>query len=322
MPPETSTAGFAEFLAAHASLLESLHLRAKAARWNVSYEEFAAALHRSAAHHFGTARPQPQEAEGYLRGLHLEDLALACALRCGFEPAWEQFVAGYRPVLYAAARAIVGAGGEARARELADSLYAELYGLDRSGGERKRSLLDYFHGRSRLSTWLRSVLAQRHVDALRVSQRTDSLDDERTARRGAGPDCASPASENIDPDRARLLPRLAEAISEALADLPVPDRLLLMLYYVQGLTLTQIARMRDVHEATASRRLESIRRALRERVECVLAVGSAANNGRAAAKGLSPAEIRLCLKYALEDWPFDLGQALAENAASETSEGK
>jgi hypothetical protein len=169
---------------------------------------------------------------------------------------------------------------------------------------------------------LRSVLAQRHVDALRVSQRTDSLDDERTARRGAGPDCASPATENIDPDRARLLPRLAEAISEALADLPAPDRLLLSLYYVQELTLAQIARMRDVHEATASRRLESIRRALRERVECVLAAGSAANNGRAAAKGLSPAEIRLCLEYALEDWPFDLGQALAENAASETSEGK
>ena len=173
MFPE-AISGFEEFLAAHAALLKSLHIRAQAARWNVSYQEFAAALHRSAAHHFGAGQPTAQAVEDYLRALHLEDLALACALRRASEPAWEQFVADYRPVLRAAARAIVGAGGEERARELADSLYAELYGLDRSGGTRKNSLLDYFHGRSKLSTWLRSVLAQRYVDGLRASQRSSN----------------------------------------------------------------------------------------------------------------------------------------------------
>jgi RNA polymerase sigma-70 factor (ECF subfamily) len=288
----------------------------------VSYEEFAAALYRSVAHRFGAEQPTAEAAEDYFRALHLEDLALACALRRGFEPAWEQFMAEYRPVLQAAARAIVGAGGEARARELADSLYAELYGLDRQGGERKTSLLDYFHGRSRLATWLRSVLAQRHVDALRASQRMESLDDERTAERGAGFERTNTAFENADPDRTRLLPRLAEAISEALAALPASDRLLLSLYYVQGLTLSQIARMRDVHEATASRRLQNIRRELRERVEGALARGSAAHNGRAAAKGLSPTEIRRCLDYALEDWSFDLTSTLTQNAVPGTSEGK
>jgi RNA polymerase sigma-70 factor, ECF subfamily len=322
MPPEASTSGFAEFLSAYASLLETLHLRSKAVRWKVSYEEFAAALYRSAAHRFGTGQPTAEAAEGYFRALHLEDLALACALRRGSEPAWEQFVADYRPVLQAAARAIVGAGGEARARELADSLYAELYGLDRSGAVRKNSLLDYFHGRSRLATWLRSVLAQRHVDALRASQRLESLDDERTASRGVGLERANTAFENMDLDRARLLPRLVEAISEALTALPAPDRLLLSLYYVQGLTLAQIARMRDVHEATASRRLQNIRLELRQRVECVLARGSAGHNGHAAAKGLSPTEIRRCLDYALEDWSFDLTSTLAENAVPGRNEGK
>ena len=321
MPPETSTFGFAEFLTAYASLLESLHLRSKAVRWKVSYEEFAAALYRSAAYRFGTGQPTAETAEGYLRGLHLEDLALACALRRGSEPAWEQFVAEYRPVLRAASRAIVGAGGEARARELADSLYAELYGLDRWGGDRKKSLLDYFHGRSGLATWLRSVLAQRHVDALRASQRVESLDDQAMAS-GIHFERAKAPFESIDPDRARLLPRLVEAISEALAALPAPDRLLLSLYYVQGLTLAQIARTRDVHEATASRRLQNIRCELRERVECVLARGSAGHDGRAGAKGLSPTEIRRCLDYAMEDCSFDLASTLAENAVPGRNEGK
>jgi RNA polymerase sigma-70 factor (ECF subfamily) len=319
MPPGASTSGFAEFLIAHASLLESLHLRSNAARWTVSYEEFAAALYRSAARRFGTSQPTAETEESYLRALHLEDLALACALRRGSETAWEQFIAEYRPILQAAARAIVGAGGEAR--ELADSLYAELYGLDRWGRDQKKSLLDYFHGRSRLSTWLRSVLAQRHVDALRASQRLESLDDQRVTG-GVRFERTNTPIENVDPDRVRLLPRLVEAISEALAALPAADRLLLSLYYVQRLTLAQIARMRDVHEATASRRLQDIRLEVRQGVESVLARGSAAHDGRPATKGLSPAEIRRCLDYALEDWSFDLTSTLAENAAPGRSEGK
>jgi RNA polymerase sigma-70 factor, ECF subfamily len=321
MPPGASTSGFAEFLIAHASLLESLHLRSNAARWTVSYEEFAAVLYRSAARRFGTSQPTTETVESYLRALHLEDLALACALRRGSETAWEQFIAEYRPILQAAARAIVGAGGESRARELADSLYAELYGLDRWGRDQKKSLLDYFHGRSRLSTWLRSVLAQRHVDALRASQRLESLDDQRVTG-GVRFERPNTPIENVDPDRVRLLPRLVEAISEALAALPAADRLLLSLYYVQRLTLAQIARMHDVHETTASRRLQDIRLEVRQGVESVLARGSAAHDGRPATKGLSPAEIRRCLDYALEDWSFDLTSTLAENAAPGRSEGK
>jgi RNA polymerase sigma factor (sigma-70 family) len=326
MPPEAAISGFEEFLAEHSALLKLLHMRANAARWNVSYEEFANALYRSAAHHLAAA--PGETAENYLGALHLEDLALACALRSGSEAAWEQFVSEYRPILRAAARAIVGQGGEERARELADSLYAELYGLDRRGGKRKTSLLDYFHGRSKLSTWLRAVLAQRHVDGLRGSQRTQPIDDgpgdgpdDRPAGRSRGAP-ANAAREEIDPDRARLLPQLAGAVAEALAALPAADRLLLLLYYVQGLRLAQIARMLGAHEATASRRLQKIRAELRQRVEEILAAGSAPHNGSPAAKGLSAAEIRACLDYALEDWSFDLAPALTDGGAQGISEEK
>lgn len=345
MPPEAAISGLEEFLAEHSALLKLLHVRAGAARWNVSCEEFAAALYRSAAHHLAAA--PGETAEKYFGAFHLEDLALACALRKGSEPAWEQFVSGYRPILRAAARAIVGQGGqgghggEDRARDLADSLYAELYGLDRKGGKRKSSLLDYFHGRSRLSTWLRAVLAQRHVDGLRDSRRTQPIDDgpggrpsdgpqdrwgDRAAGRSPGNGQANAAMEETGPDRARLLPLLAGAVAQALAALPAADRLLLLLYYVQGLRLAQIAGMIGAHEATASRRLQKIRADLRQRVEGILAAGNAVHdaprNGSPAARGLSPAEIRACMDYAWEDWSFDLAPTLADGGGQGITQGK
>jgi RNA polymerase sigma-70 factor (ECF subfamily) len=305
---DTSPAGLADFLAAHASLLDRLHAEAGAARWEVSRQQFAQALYRSASQRFGRP-PEADSLDQYLGALHLSDLALACALRQGSAPAWEEFVASYRPVLYAAARAVAGSAGEARARELADSLYAELYGLDGAGGARRRPLLDYFHGRSKLSTWLRAVLAQRHVDSLRAARHTESLDEPLAPRQ---PPARAPA---VDPDRARLLPRLRQAVAGALAVATPADRLLLSLYYLQGMTLARIARLQGVHEATISRQLDRIRGELRQTVEQALAAGSAPENGRAAQPGLSPAEIELCFSYALEDWSFDLGSALSSGTA-------
>jgi len=305
MALDISTAGLADFLAAHASLLARLHAEAGAGRWGVSREEFAQALYRSAAQRFAGKPPNGEALAAYLEKLHLPDLALACALRQGSAPAWEEFIASYRPVLYSAARAVVGSAREARARELADSLYAELYGLDRAGGERHRPLLDYFHGRSKLATWLRAVLAQRHVDSLRAARHTESLDESLAPP----PPAASPAT--VDPDRARLLPRLRQAVASALAAMTPDDRLLLSLYYLQELTLAHIARLQGVHEATISRQLDRIRRELRQTVEQALAAGRASENGQAAQPGLSAAEVQLCFAYALEDWSFDLGSALS-----------
>jgi RNA polymerase sigma-70 factor (ECF subfamily) len=327
MPPDISNADLAGFLSAHASLLARLHAEAGATRWQVSLDDFAEALYRSAAHRFGASPPGGDALAEYCGALHVADLALACALRRGSAAAWEEFVAGYRPILYASARAIVGSAGEARARELADSLYAELYGMRRGAGPGegprdrgpgKAPLLDYFHGRSKLSTWLRTVLAQRHVDALRAAQRIDSLDDDSLAPpRAAARPAAGTVAGDPDPDRARLLPRLRQAVAAAIAASPAADRLLLALYYLQEMTLAQIARVQGVHEATISRQLDRIRRELRAGVERSLLGGRAAENGSAAQPGLSPAQVELCFSYALEDWSFDLGGALSGLAARE-----
>lgn len=314
MSCETSTPGLAEFLAAHSPFLAELYAKSAAVRWGITRKELAAALHRSAMHRFSDALPPQDVIENYLQSLHLEDLALVCALRRGSEPAWEQFISHYRPVLHAAARAIVGSAGDAQARELADSLYAELYGVEGAGGTRGRALLDYFHGRSKLSTWLRAVLAQRHVDALRATNRNESLEDDDGSLR---PIVAARGAQNrgeADPDRARLLPQLRQAMAAALAALAPAQRLLLALYYAQDMTLAHIARLRGVHEATISRQLETIRRELRKNIEFSLAAASPGPGGRT---GLSPAEIELCFSYAQEDWAFDLGKALTDGRREE-----
>jgi RNA polymerase sigma-70 factor len=313
MAHESAFESLPGFLAEHARLVEGLHAEAGGARWQVSRECFAEALRRSVEKRFRGMRTRATDVEAYLKTLHLEDLALACACSAGIEPAWEFFVSQYRPELRAAARAILGAAGardENRAEELADSLYADLYGIGPTGSVRSKSLFEYFHGRSKLSTWLRSVLAQRLVDILRSGQRTVSLDAEEgeSARRFEPRTDPAPS----DPERARYLARLDAALREVLAGLAPRDRMLLAFYYLDQLTLAEIGRTLGEHESTVSRQLERTRRLLRERVTESLRRGTPAADGHAPEPGLGPAEIELAFEYALEDWPFDLSSAVAK----------
>jgi len=291
-------------------LVEWLYAEARASRWGLKPERLAQALARSAEHRFRGAHPSADELAAYWRSLHIEDLALACACSEGSEPAWEYFMAHYRQDLYAAARAILGRGAgadDARACELADSLYAELYGLEQRKTGERRSLFDYFHGRSKLSTWLRAVLAQRHVDAIRAGRRTDSLEEKEEAELLPARGSAAPP----DPERARFLTLLQTALAEAIAALAPRDRLRLAYYYAQELTLAQIGRLLGEHEATASRHLERTRRKLREQVERALRDGRVGAGARAG--GLDDAQVRLCFEYATQEWPFDLTGALWKN---------
>ena len=305
MPAEQPADRLNDFLSTHAQLW--LLAKTGAARWGLTRARFAQALERSVQHRFGSAKPSAAEVAAYLESLHADDLALGCACSDGNEQAWEHFVAKYRQDLYAAARAIIGAPvDEARARELADSIYAELYGLEQRDA-RRRSLFEYFDGRSKLSTWLRAVLAQRHIDALRAGQRFESLEEKEES--AALPSRA--ADVPADPNRTRYLALLETALLEALAALGPRDRLRLAYYYVQELTLAQIGRILGEHEATASRHLDRTRRDLRQQIERALRDGRVSASGAAPGGKLSEAQIRLCFEYALEEWPFDLTRALS-----------
>jgi RNA polymerase sigma factor (sigma-70 family) len=165
-----------------------------------------------------------------------------------------------RPGLYRAADAMDPTGG---AREAADALYADLYGLTERDGVRQ-SLLRHFHGRSKLATWLRAVLSQRFVDRLRATRRTTPLPDDESSAPMPSP--APPP----DVERDRFAAIVHRALAAAIAALDPRDRLRLDFYYVQQLTLAAIGRLLGEHEATVSRQLARTRRAIRGDVERAL----------------------------------------------------
>src|ERR1700739_1765059 len=111
MPKPLSLATLDAFLKEHAHALADLRWEAVCARWGLSPESFADSLRRSARKRFGNAQPAPGEVEAYLRSLHSDDLALACACSEGVEAAWEFFIAHFREDLRGAARAIVRTSG-------------------------------------------------------------------------------------------------------------------------------------------------------------------------------------------------------------------
>jgi RNA polymerase sigma-70 factor, ECF subfamily len=271
--------------------------RALAEKWGLSPQDLAAALERSAAHRFTGRAPSEVEVEQYLESLHLEDLALACACARGRESAWDHFVREYKPVLLR----IAGRGQTAdRAQDVADSIYAELFGLAERDGVRA-SLFDYFHGRSSLAGWLKAVVAQRLVDRARSARRFEPLpDDESPAPRAGSPDF------ELEPDRQRFLGSVRPALADAIAGLDARDRLRLALYYTQGMKLAAIGRVLGESEATASRKLERIRKELRAAVEKRLREGDR----------LTDAQIDRCFEYARTDPAFDLARTLPPPEAS------
>jgi RNA polymerase sigma factor (sigma-70 family) len=274
--------------------------------WDLPREEFVAALERSIAHRFGGTRPSEKAVEAFLETLHVSDLALATACSSGNAAAWDFFVAQFRPELYRAARAIAG---ESSARELADSLYADLYGLRKADGRRK-SLFDYFHGRNKLATWLRAVLAQRHVDEIRQARKMEPLEDDSGVERpeisAVATATHASASTAVDTERAQYIAILQAALTSVLGSVDPRDRLRLAYYYADDRTLAEIGRLLGEHESTVSRKLERTRRDVRARVEKALREQ----------KKWSEAQVRLCFEYARGEWPFDLSESLHSGSSS------
>ena len=307
-------------------LLDQLFADSGAASWGLQRDVFAAALELSAAKRFGE-NPDAAQLTQYLSALHLQDLALACACAEGHAGAWDHFVSTFRAYLRSAAAAILrGPPDSPAARELADSLFAELYGL--SDAPNRRSLFRYFHGRSSLKTWLRAVLAQRHVDSIRSSRRFTELEGPdghatlpaagpatRSRISGAGISGDGPASPQ-DPHRTELLALFRRTLEVALGLLDPRDKERLRLYYAAEQTLAEIGRKLGEHESSVSRNLERTRRELRYQVEQALRKGSSSLDGRASATGLSDAQIALCFEYAAEDAPIDLDKLLPERQAA------
>jgi RNA polymerase sigma-70 factor (ECF subfamily) len=163
-------------------------------------------------------------------------LAYACAL--GREVAWQRFLILYRTPLTEAAIAITGSA--TLGHDLADSLHSQLFGLTEREGQR-RSPLESYSGRGSLLGWLRTTLAQRHVDHYRLSRRESPLEAEDPP--------APPTAETPSPV---LVQKLQIAIGDMLQSLSSDDRFLLSSYFLDQRTLREIAQLLRVHEATVA----------------------------------------------------------------------
>ena len=196
-----------------------------------------------------------EEREEFLDALRMDDLVLARACARGNEKAWDRFLGLYRSRLYSAA--LVIAREESSGRELADSVYADLFGMRVEGDGRRISKLELYNGRGSLEGWLRTVLAQEFVNRYRSARRLVRFED---AIDTPSEDGESAGVSTLERDL------LAHATDAALTALSAEEQFILSAYHLDDRTLADIGSMLRVHESTISRRLEKLASALRKRI--------------------------------------------------------
>src|SRR6266478_2606701 len=252
--PQPAQSGHREDVAA------ALYARSGAAAYGVSAVQFAAILDEILRKYLlhNSAHASAEQKADFCAGLRLEELALARACAAGNERAWQDFISRYRKKLRSMALHITRDG--AHAAELADSLFADLYGVNARDGVRSSKLV-FYTGRGSLEGWLRTVMAQEFINRYRKQKRTVSLE-EQTEEGVQFVAAAEPAraSDHISDQR------LETATDEALAELSSEDRFTLASYYLDGRTLAEIARTLGLHESSVSRRLDRLATGLRKRI--------------------------------------------------------
>lgn len=266
-----------------------LYAKSGAEKFGLAFPEFAAVLREVSAHYLAPGATE-SEAAALHQSLHCEELALARACVRGREAAWEVFLIRYRQKLYHAAEAI--AKDDSRARELADSLYADLFGTRQSPDGRRISKLASYTGRGSLEGWLRAVLAQEHVNRLRRERNIVSFEE----RVEAGIQFTAKESTPVGADDA-----LNRAVDSAIDELSAEERLMLAAYYLDGRTLAEVARMLGVHESTVSRRIEKTVTSLRKSIVRELQK-----------RGMSRREAEAALQADVSDLTVDIRRKLVQ----------
>jgi RNA polymerase sigma-70 factor (ECF subfamily) len=221
--------------------------------------------------------PQIPEAEiaKFIDQLQADDLCLIIACERGDEKAWNDLVERFKPTVRSAARS--ASSNEDAAEDLAQSIWAELYGLRTRKDGAPASKLAYYSGRGSLAGWLRAVVGQLAVDTFRKQSRLVQTEEDTDLDRlahDANSDRPAVLAGIPTPEES-MSNRFAQADMQqafncAIQELAAEDRLLVKLYYFDNLRLREAGAVLGVHEATASRRLTRIQTDLRKRVAKIL----------------------------------------------------
>lgn len=271
-------------------LVADLHAKAACEQIGLTRETFAQILVEVGTKYVVSA--SPGELRTFFLSLRVDELALARACAAGNNSAWEIFLTRFREKLYLAALRI--AREDSAARDLADTLYADLYGTSTRDGQRVSKLASYT-GRGSLEGWLRTVLAQEYVNRYRRTKRLVSLEEESEE----GVQFQAREAEAAPPSDTRL----TEATDEVLAQLPAEDRAVLSAYYLDGRTLAEIARMLGVHESTISRKLDKLAKSLRKQILAGLT-----------RRGMSRRQAEEALEVDVRDLQVDIRRSLAQDS--------
>ena len=240
-----------------------------------------------------------EEAAAFCSSLRCEELVLARACAAGNERAWQEFIQRYQPKMRAMALHITR--DVVHASELADSLFAELYGMGVRDGVRHSKLV-FYTGRGSLEGWLRTVMSQEYINRYRKQKRNVSLDEQtEEGVQFTSPDPIPTPSAD---------PRLEAATDQALAELSAEDRYVLAAYYLDGRTLADIARTLGLHESSISRRLDRVAAALRKRILACLRE-----------RGMSHAQATEALETDVRDLQLDIRKRLAQDSGTKTFPG-
>ncbi|HXY51755.1 MAG TPA: sigma-70 family RNA polymerase sigma factor [Terriglobales bacterium] len=282
LPPEFET------------LVTELYAKSSAAQFGMSQSRLDVILAEVVRKYAGNA--DASEIRRFCACLRVEELVLARACAEGNEHAWEIFLTRYREKLYDIGLQI--AREDSAARDLADSLYANLYGTELREGRRVSKLSSYT-GRGSLEGWLRTVMAQEHVNRYRRNRRNLSLDEESEG----GAQFAAPEPEPSVPAD----PRLVAATDAALGALPAEDRFILASYYLDGRTLAETARLLSVHESTISRKLDKLAKYLRKQILAALV-----------RRGMSRGQAEEALAVDVRDLSLNVRDRLAQDSSTRT----
>lgn len=209
----------------------------------------------------------------FIDEIRADDLCLVIACETGDEKAWEDLVANFDSTVKSAARKM--SANTEDAEDLASSIWAELYGLRQDADGNKKSKLAYYSGRGSLAGWLRAVVSQLAVDQFRKQSKFVQIEEDREFENLANE--ASEHSENglvshiRNPEEifseTQTAADVSQAFAAAIESLDAEDRLILKLYYFDGLNLKAIANTFGYHEATSSRKLVRVQTAIRKSVE-------------------------------------------------------
>jgi RNA polymerase sigma factor (sigma-70 family) len=221
--------------------LQNLIMRAVRQRFALAAQAFVARVRDLALPHCGASDAALHD---YVLKLSLDDLYLATACLDGEEPAWRELSTTHFEFMRGFARRFLS--GQA-ARDVADEVIAELW---------SRRKLQQYGGRSTLRTWLGTVIAHAALNSRHAVHRTVSLQPDNSV--------SSERSEPADDQAATLL---RELLTEAVASLGTEERLLLQLYYEQGMTLEELSVTLRISGAAISRRLKRAREDVRARIE-------------------------------------------------------